>query len=276
MSHVLTPGQIHRMPTTFGPTLSPRQNALGGTYDYGAFESLSYFAAFEGDPDQLQRLLPPGFALQGAMITARFSYLSNIEWLAGRGYAVLSVTAPARYSGKRDEVTGNFQLVLWENMPEPIMTGREEVGMPKLYAQISEPRSEDGVVVCEASWDGHLFARLEFRADQNRANADAANLPAYGAETLTYKYVPGTPDEGTWTEPDAEYAVASGSAGDVATLESVAGQASIALYPTTWRQMPTQYLVVEALRGLTQYQAGPGQMTVTRGWGAMAGAHRLR
>ena len=42
--------------------------------------------------------------------------MKNINWLAGRGYNTLGVRFPARYCGKRDQVSGSYLAVLWEKL----------------------------------------------------------------------------------------------------------------------------------------------------------------
>ena len=36
------------------------------------------------------------------------SYITELEWLAGRGYNILGVSFPAPFKGEQDQVTGNF------------------------------------------------------------------------------------------------------------------------------------------------------------------------
>jgi acetoacetate decarboxylase len=56
--------------------------------------------------------------------------------MAGSGYNVIEVSAPVRFHGQRDRVDGQFALVVWENKTEPILGGREQTGIPKIYADI--------------------------------------------------------------------------------------------------------------------------------------------
>ena len=87
------------------------------------------------NPQQLEQLLPPGFFLdKEPLITVTASYIKEIEWLAGRGYNTLGVSFPVEFSGNKDKARGNFLLVLWENLTDPILTGREELGFSKMVA----------------------------------------------------------------------------------------------------------------------------------------------
>ena len=57
--------------------------------------------------------------------------MKEIEWLAGRGYNTLGVSFPAVFEGEVDRATGSLLTVLWENLTDPILTGREELGFSK-------------------------------------------------------------------------------------------------------------------------------------------------
>ncbi|MGH2266647.1 hypothetical protein ACQ1Z3_16255, partial [Enterococcus faecalis] len=66
--------------------------------------------------------------------------MTEIDWLAGRGYTMIHVSWPARFDGMRDRATGRFLAVVWESLADPIITGRDEIGHPKLYADVDAPR----------------------------------------------------------------------------------------------------------------------------------------
>lgn len=263
--------RIQRMPTHFGTTVSPRQRPDGGAWDHSDFRTTSYRAAFESDPSQLEKLIEPPLELDGTTVSVEFAYYENIAWLAGRGYDVLGVEIPVRFNGEIDDVAGSLMLVLWENMAEPIMTGREELGIPKIFCEIPPPRQVDDQVICEASWCGHLFARMCFQRD----GTDPPS--AEPRELLAHKYFPST----QWGEADASYITGSGTGPDgpgngMESLEAVGGKATIEFFPTEWEQMPTQHSIVEGLRSLKQRTVLPGGMSRLRGWDSFANARVLR
>jgi len=58
-------------------------------------------------------LLPEGFEVEAEpAVTVQASYMTEIEWLAGRGYNTLGVSFPAIFNGKEDHIMGNFLTVL--------------------------------------------------------------------------------------------------------------------------------------------------------------------
>ena len=86
--------------------------------------------------------------------------MTNIDWLAGRGYTMIHVWWPVMFKGEQDKTFGRFLAVMWENLADPIITGRGEIGQPKLFADIPEWRLVDSAYHCEASWLGFKFLEL--------------------------------------------------------------------------------------------------------------------
>jgi len=90
---------------------------------------------YRTDPAKLDKLLPPGFSLGGDLIvSASCAWFRNLYWLAGCGYGILSVDFPVTYQGKTERLDGALCPVIWEGSPDAIMTGREELGFPKMFA----------------------------------------------------------------------------------------------------------------------------------------------
>ena len=84
--------------------------------------------------------------------------MKEIEWLAGRGYNTLGASFPVVFQGTRDYAEGHFLTVLWENLTDPILTGREELGFAKIYCELPEPIVLGDSVECHASWLGFRFS----------------------------------------------------------------------------------------------------------------------
>ncbi|MEO8451781.1 MAG: acetoacetate decarboxylase family protein, partial [Gemmatimonadota bacterium] len=142
MSYVLRPDRLYMMPTHFGPSCGPRQGPEGERFTAARpAKQVKYGVSFRTSREQLDELLPPGFQVEGdPIVTVEASYLTELAWLAGRGYNIVSVRFPALFQGKRDRASGPFLAVLWENLCDPILTGREQLGYSKLYADIPPPR----------------------------------------------------------------------------------------------------------------------------------------
>ena len=168
MSYTFQPDQMYRMPTHFGPATGPRRGPGGRKFlCEDNPKSTTIKVSFLSNAKQIEALLPPGFTLHGdPVVTVSATYMKEIEWLAGRGYNVLGVTIPARFSGQNDQAVGPFLTVLWENLADPIITGREELGFSKIYCELPEIRISGNSASSSASWLGFNF--LDINVDQRQ------------------------------------------------------------------------------------------------------------
>ena len=210
------------------------------------------------------------------MVTVTVSYMTEIEWLAGRGYNTLGVSFPAEYKGERDRARGPFLAVLWENLADPILTGREQLGFSKIYCAIPPPSVLNGETRCTADWLGFRFmemylsemetppategeapaAEVEVPAAEGEAPSAPVEAPAAEVDdteltgTLHYKYIPRT---GEWDQADAEYAVLTPSATPNRRVTAQrSGRGRVRFHRAEWQDLPTQYHIVNALAGLEQ------------------------
>ena len=252
MSYQFDPDQMYRMPSHFGPRTGPRRGPDGRKFEcrdnpYSTSISLSFLS----DSAQLERFLPPGFALEGEpVVTVSASYMTEIEWLAGRGYNTLGVSFPVRFEGEVDRLSGNFLTVLWENLTDPILTGREEIGFSKIYCELPTPTTLRGQHHVIASWLGFKFLDLQVHdlREQSREEIDQLASSQSGAGTLHYKYVPRT---GDWGTADAAYAVLTpAETPNRRVLEHRVGAGSLKFHRARWEDMPTQYNIVNAFADL--------------------------
>ena len=256
MSYTFRPEYFYRMPTHFGPSLGPRQGADGQRYENLTCKDTSLEMVFHADPEQLDKLLPPGFVLREPYQTSlTFGYGTDLEWLAGRGYNTFGVSVPATYCGDQDTVHGDLLLVLWENMADPIITGREDLGFAKVYCDIPELQFVDDKVICRASWDGFEFARFQLSGLKEVSSDDLAHseskLEEHPSEgMLHYKYFPKTSTPG---ESDFEYAALTPADWPNVVVDKtmVADKAEGGFVRATWEQLPTLVHIVHALSELT-------------------------
>ena len=248
MPYTLDPDQMYRMPTHFGPRAGPRRGPDGRKFECrdNPF-STTFSVTFLSNAEQLERFLPPGFALDGEpLVTVSASYMTEIEWLAGRGYNTLGVSFPVRYEGEVDHLSGNFLTVLWENLADPILTGREELGFAKIYCELPAPTRLRGQHHVIASWLGFKFLDLYVDDLREQSRAEIDQLSSGG--TLHYKYIPRT---GEWGKADAAYAVYTpGATPNRRILERHVGAGRLQFHRARWEDMPTQYNIVNAFAGL--------------------------
>ena len=261
MPYQFDPNAMYRMPTHFGPRAGPRRGPNGERFlCQDNPRATIYSLSFLTDPARLDAILPPGFSLHGEPVaTISANYMTQIEWLAGRGYATLGLTFPARYTGEVDDVAGNFLTVLWENLTDPIITGREELGFAKIYCELPDPTVARGEHHATASWLGFRFLDIFLRDLQPAQPQPAANpMP-----TLHYKYMPRT---GEWGTADSEYAcMTPADTPNRRVLEQHVGAGSFAFHRARWEDMPTQYNIVNGLADLPMLEMRGASMTKTVG-----------
>ena len=265
----IDPGVRYRMPAHFGPQPSPRQYLNGRRPDTTRFPvrhvaRVSYLARAA----QIAACLPPGFAVrQEPVITIDVCYQREVEWLAGRDYALFGVSVPARYYGAKETIDGDFRLAVWESHSDVVTSGREDIGSNKLFAEIPEPRILDGRYHYSGTSMGRRFFDLQLwnlRDAAPPAHADA------GAGMLWYKYVPRTGDP---SRADAAYAVLWPYGDSKITIDRYCtAEGSARFAQVTWEDLPFMYHVVNALAGLELLEFRGASLTLAHGGSDFSGA----
>jgi acetoacetate decarboxylase len=243
---------MYRMPTHFGPAYGPRQGKRGKKFaNLDSPKVTSMSVSFLTNREQLEEFLPESFEVGSTpMVTVRASYMTEIEWLAGRGYNTLGISFPTVFTGKKDHTVGRFLTVLWENLTDPILTGREELGFSKIYCELPEPRTYNGQTHCIASWMGFKFLDLKLwnMKKQPLEEATKSARRQRNDGTLHYKYMPRT---GEWGTPDIAYAVLTPSDNTNSVVKEMwRGKGSVLFHKATWEDLPTQFNIVNAFHSL--------------------------
>lgn len=246
---------IYRMPVGFGPALGPRQSPDGTSFNGRWSKNTTFSMTYRTDPERVSAVMPPGFeASPEGLVTVNCLFNEEFAWLAGRGYNWIEVVFPATYRGQEDTVEGDFVAVMWESEPDPVLPGREELGLPKLFSTIPPWHADGGSTAVSASWDTFEFfaatwhgldfgpwpAELEATAPITKGGLGVGNRPR-----LYYKYFPRT---GAWGTADVAYATMSPPANyDIRLLQNWSGTGDIAFMPATWEQLPTMAHIVNPL-----------------------------
>lgn len=256
-------GKLYRMPTHFGPAPGPRQIPDAANADpSNSPRKILVAASFLTERAALEQHLPAGFTLTAEpVVTVEFHYMTNIDWLAGRGYTMIHVWWPATFKGRQDSATGRFLAVMWENLPDPIISGREEIGHPKLYAEIPDVQITRSVYKGAAGWQGYQFLELEVSQLED-VEATASSQPRWDG-TLMLKYLPRT---GDWGESDVCQVTLTPAANSRLTVERIrVGDGVVRFHPAKWSDLPTMYHVVNALAALPILETRGGSVTWSRG-----------
>lgn len=207
------PDLYWRMPVSFGPAPGPRQ----ALYSYAAQPARhSTFCTasikFKTSRTFLQNLFPSkqfSYPSPGTVAYASFSQttLSKMEWLGGHGYKHIGLYLHGVRYTKADGTTidGTYMPLLFESLTDPIVSGRDELGMPKVYCSVDIRRRNDSYRI-RTGWEGSMFG--SFNLDELEQVDPAAESGTIGGEAdygiLTYKYIPAVGERG---KADAAYAV---------------------------------------------------------------------
>ncbi len=245
----------YMMPAHFGPRpLSPK--ASGWYHDVTAM-TVSYLT----DRHRLSELLPEPFEVAAEpWVSVFYARNREVDWLAGRGYNMIAVNAAAEFRGRSDRLSGQFTLVMWENLADPILTGRELQGIPKIYADIPDHTVIAGEWRATAGHFGHQI--VELTASDLRDPTDdelAAGLAQRAGQVpMGWRYLPGVSGFGTAVSEPTVYP----SENEFASVRI--GEGRVEWRHLTWEQNPTQFHIVNALHALPVLEYGPAAVTEGR------------
>lgn len=193
-----------------------------------------------------------------------------MTWLGGGGYTFLGLSINGVNYSKRDgsKIHGAYIAVLFENLCDPIITGREELGFPKLFADIEIQETEHNGCSIKLSWRGAEFGRFDIAnliADQPTASDVNENpaIPGPGpgpppsppeAGEFGYRYIAAVGEPG---KVDAEYAVFCPFPGLDTSVEPpeklMTKSASISFEAMDWQSLPTLHSITRILAEIPLY-----------------------
>lgn len=264
------PNVYRRMPITFGPAPGPRQDVWGRKRPADKQTYTTATVKFRTSRTLLQNLLPQGFSFAAPVTvcqaTWRTTTLDNMDWLGGGGYNFSGLWIHGVKYTKKDGsvVHGSYIAVLFENLTDPIVTGREELGMPKLYSEIDIFKKAKSRHV-RLSWRGATFVdvTLDDLDTPPATNGEAATNggppaasgppggpprppPPKEEGEFGYKYIPAVGKPG---QADADYATFIPYPKELPQPSStlVAKNASLSFQERDWASLPTLHHVAARL-----------------------------
>jgi len=116
-----------------------------------------------------------------------------MEWLGGSGYNHLGLYIHGvEYVKKNgDVVSGTYMPLLFESLTDPIVSGREELGMPKLYSSIDIHKREKSYRI-NTGWEGAIWGNFVWdglkEADPLTESGSISGEDDDGI--LVYRYIP--------------------------------------------------------------------------------------
>jgi hypothetical protein len=255
----------------------PRQWPEGRDFDFRTTPRMRMMGIrMRTNADQLTAMLPDRFELRGEpIVTLELNYMTEIGWLAGRGYNLCDVKFEVTYHSTSGPVNGTLVLVRWENLCDPILSGREELGHNKLYCEIPEPRTIDDQQKVRLSWMDTPFCDINMTGFSPIPGVTKPSGDPSHQGMLSYKYIPKT---GAWGEADVEYVTLSphDEVRKNMTIEHFAvGTGDFHFRHCTWDELPTLYHVVNAFADLENHGFTGAHLIETVGGSSIAETVRL-
>ena len=236
------PDGSYMMPAHFGPRpVSPKSS--------GWYRDVSMMVIpFITDRDRLAAYLPEPYEVADqAVVTVTYARNRQVDWLAGHGYNLIGVSAAAVYRSENETLAGNYALVMWENLADPILTGRELQGIPKIFADI-----EDHSVTGEGWSTGasHFGHRILDMSVAGLREPKTEEIEAYATANegkdnpMALRYFPGISGFGhSVIEPTT-------FPSETTLSEVMVGEGKLDWNHLSWEQNPTQFHIVNALAAL--------------------------
>ena len=240
------------MPTNFGPLSNQR------TMHYG--DVTQFAILYLTDKDSLSAHLPEPFEpADEPIVTIYFQVCRDVDGLGGRGYNILGVNLAAVFNGKKDSISGQYAAVLWENDTLPIISGRELLGAPKLYADIPDPHKEGNNWFFHCSLYGTKLVEGEVKDAHPVDDATRQNIEQISRQSMwmAWKYIP----RADWRGSELSFPTAIPS---IPTIkEASVGECKHTFHKTKWRD--TLYHS-QIMAGLCRMKAKEYRMgIITRG-----------
>lgn len=225
--------------------LSPAHFGVGHssrtTLEYRNVTTIS--AAYVTSAAKIESLLPECYQLRQPIITVYYQANREVEWLAGGGYNLLGVDVPVRFQGNVDTADGSLCLVLWENDTDAIISGRDLLGVPKVYADIENHHRIDNRWSTVGSKRNATFVELKLGDAVELSESELFDLNEQNRESrwFGYRFLSKVGDTGAaLAEPTS---IPTGSR----SMRAWRGKPVVNWIPTTWERNPTQYHIVNTL-----------------------------
>jgi hypothetical protein len=266
-------GLLWRMPVSFGPMPGPRQDFYGRPRDGTKAKFTTASVKFKSSRTVLENFFPTEklkFAVADTTAYATFAVtqLDNLEWLGGRGYAHFGLYIHGvQYTKENgDTVTGTYLPVMFENLADPILSGREELGFPKLYCELDVKRDGQNLTL-DAGWMSSKFCSLtisglEESGASNGEVPDQSSSASKEEGLFFHKYVPATGSISSKerSQADVEYTAFLPNEEDAKTAQKKvektlkASGAEIKFDSLDWTALPTLHHIVERLKEVPVYE----------------------
>ncbi|KAL6252506.1 hypothetical protein RBB50_000225 [Rhinocladiella similis] len=318
----------YRQPIVFGLSPGPRQTSEGDTYKSTLQDSTKTKTSirFKTHASALRALFPNDqYSLRGAnsssstnattdgdgddddddlaYATYSLESLRNLSWLSGSGYDLLALYVEnVTYTdsrGRRRQCTYNPLMI--ENFADPIMTGREELGVPKLFSDIDVDSTTDDdntSIKATISWRGATWMEMRVDSLQQQqqqqhhpsldsgdsnvttcATATSPSPPQQSEGLLVHKYIPSSGGDINNGKPDADYDVLIHNDPGAETVKTTylasPSDAKVVIHNLGSQKLPTLCNVVDGLSRIPILEIVDARMVEIKGMSDLSNLERL-
>lgn len=230
----LEPNTKYDMPAAFGPSIfTPTTHA----------PDIQLIAtSFVTTPEAIESILPRHLAKAESNIVYvnRLRY-RGIDYLAGRGYEEVIVGVNARHEHDGKVIEAPYMFVEWVDDVPAILSGREALGYPKIYADIPQIIEVDDTIRFCASEYGIRFLSGEIRNLKRLPDSALPKINSAVSEfNFAWKYIQGP--EGTI---DADYLTLTRMTWDY--KEAWVGQGESHWHVSSFEESPASHAAVKAM-----------------------------
>lgn len=278
-----------RMPIAFGPMPGPRQTHEGAVRSGTESTFTTASIRVKTSRTVLQNLFPPGrrannwrFKSPGTFAYASFSQttLNKMQWLGGSGYSHIGlyIHGVEYVNDDGKAVGGTYMPILFESLTDPIVSGREELGMPKLYSAVDIERDSTSYHI-RTSWQGMTWGRFELNDLKASSNADGVTGKISGDDSdegiLVHRYMPavGKLHKG---EAEADYTVfdkfSEAEPTPKPNMVYQSTNASVNINPRDWQALPTLHHIISRLAEIPVYEVVSAKVVEGTGVPDVSGA----
>ncbi|MDO5846444.1 MAG: acetoacetate decarboxylase family protein [Methanocorpusculum sp.] len=233
--------------------MPPHFGGFPYTYSYGniVYEDCTCLMMnYTTERDILEQYIPDVFELLKPEVSVSSNSAHGVGWMGGGHYSCIALTAPVKHIKTGTE--GAYMLILWEDSAYPILGGREDTGMPKVFCDIGEyAKFEDHASLC-GSYNGRNFIDLEIHIQKDLTAEEVAAAGVMHLNQIGWRYI------GNFRKPGAAISEPTIYPVEMYPTAISTGVGKVTWTKLTYQQYPMQAHMIDALANIPILEyAGP-------------------
>jgi hypothetical protein len=281
-----------RQPVVFGPMPGPRQHLQQMDPIAEMLLETSSLAAtikFKTSATLLRNMFPSksySFVCPDTVALASLTIRSmkNVEWLCGGSYESMSFQIHGvKYTQSDGSILrGSYCPVIFENDIDSIVTGREELGLPKLFSDIDIQATSSKTLEVSVSQRGVKWASFWLRGLSERRSSEHPQLEKTNSDSsigedglLVHKYITTTAEIQHRDKFDAEYDIFIPCQLTKVDWHQESLDAGFVFFPRGKQELPTLHHIVDRLAEVPVFEIVDASLTHEQGTQGMSAAPKV-